>query len=102
MKQTRTALPKQAQGKHAHLPGRLTSRCWDSFFCNGAEQCDGNGACVSPGDPCKGGPTCRDTCSEEQEPVSMQANQTTSQQASTPSKQTASQLAKQRQTSLTV
>ncbi|MFH2005517.1 MAG: hypothetical protein ABI333_02910, partial [bacterium] len=39
--------------------------CDDGLFCNGADTCNGAGACgTHAGDPCLGGPTCQNICNE--------------------------------------
>jgi hypothetical protein len=39
--------------------------CSDGLFCNGEEYCDGNGECVSPGNPCTNMGICHNACDED-------------------------------------
>ena len=46
-------------------PAPSGTACDDGVFCNGADSCDGAGACtVHSGDPCASGPDCNRTCNE--------------------------------------
>lgn len=54
----------------------MSTPCDDGLYCNGADTCDGNFACVHAGDPCSGEALCQDLCDEDADACTEQPDQT--------------------------